>query len=360
MKIKLLHTITLADNILSATQVNHNEVLVLTNLSEVCKYNIEEQLFQPLFSVKSSSIYPDGGFDINAVSTIYHLDEIVVIVNDHTRHGFIHYPGKYNSLHLWRGEYCAEISGYPIALFKNEQGTPHIIYGADWNHIQIMNLDTRQILTADKSLIEENAEEQHIEFYKNHEEDNKLTWPRHYDYFYGRLSLSPDNKMFLSSGWIWGSFDSFRAYNIDRFLNNHRITDIPIFVGEHMDNRGACWVDENTVAVTYNPYDEGDENTTEDSPHQILFYKINENKSELEKVIQVKGLDIVNVELYYNQALNAFIAISDKIGIAVISMVGEMLYRDSTIQVDRFDPKTNSFLKVKDNRIFIYQLCEII
>ncbi len=34
-----------------------------------------------------------------------------------------------------------DITNYPIALFKNNDGIPHIIYGAAWNHVQIMNLD---------------------------------------------------------------------------------------------------------------------------------------------------------------------------------------------------------------------------
>ena len=102
---------------------------------------------------------------------------------------------------MQREDYYAEHSSYPIALFKDDSGIPHLIYSQAWNHTQIMNLDTRQVLTAAKSLIEENAEEKHLKFYAEHEESNKLLWPRSYDYFFGALSLSPNQKNFLSTGW---------------------------------------------------------------------------------------------------------------------------------------------------------------
>ncbi len=172
------------ENIITVSLSGFNEFVMLMSSGDVIRYNIDEQKKQFLFSVKSSFSFEDGGFDIESPSTIYTLDSIVVIVNDYKRHGFVHYPEKYNSLHLWRKDYHAAISTYPIALFKDEIGIPHLIYGEAWNHIQIMNLDTRQILTASKSLIEEKAEEKHLEFYKNHKEQNKLPWPRPYDYFW--------------------------------------------------------------------------------------------------------------------------------------------------------------------------------
>ncbi len=89
---------------------------------------------------KSVFNYSDGGFDITAKTSIYTIDEIVLVVNDFKRHGFVHYPGKYHALHLWREDYHANISAYPIALYKNEKAGPHLILRVAWNHIQIMKV----------------------------------------------------------------------------------------------------------------------------------------------------------------------------------------------------------------------------
>ena len=357
MQIKLLHqiNITTDDAVLTATLSNENEIVAFLDSGELVKYKIKEQEYQSLFSVKSSMGYSDGGFDIAAPSTIYTLGDIVVIVNDYKRHGWIHYPGKYTHLHLWRGEYHASISRYPVALFKNEAGIPHIIYAADWNHVQIMNLDTRQLLTADKSLIEENAEERHIEFFTKYKEDNKLPWPRAYDYFFGKLHLSPDSKIFLSAGWIWGSFDYYNAYSIEHFIKSNRIKDIPVFTGEHT-NRAACWINETTFAITQNPFTEDVDEATKDSPNEILYYTIKENKAELKNKVQTANPDIVGAEIAYNNQLDAIVAFSKEIGVAVISLEGEIIFHNADSDVDNYNAGLNLFHKIEGNSISIYQI----
>lgn len=230
MRLSKVHKTTFDtdETIMTAALSKSNEVVMLMSSGSVIRLNLDDRNRKQLFSVKSNFEYSDGGFDISAKTSIYTIDEIVVVVNDYKSHGVVHYPGKYHALHLWRKDYHADISTYPITLYKNTDGVPHLIFGEAWNHIQIMNLDSRQILTASKSLIEENAEERHIEYYKKHSEDNKLPWPRPYDYFFGKLFLSPDQNKFLSAGWAWGSHDYYNIYDIDNFINSNRISDLNI------------------------------------------------------------------------------------------------------------------------------------
>ncbi|MVM36939.1 hypothetical protein GO730_03415 [Spirosoma sp. HMF3257] len=230
MKINKLHEISFDtnDTIITSTLSKPNELVMLLSSGSVIKYDLESQKEEQLFSIKNDIVYPDGGFDTAAKSSIYTLDDIVVVVNDYKRHGFIHNPEKYYTLHLWREDYHADISCYPITLYKNKINIPHIIYGVAWNHVQIMNLDTRQILTASKSLIEENAEENYKYVIEKCGEHNKLPWPLPYDYFFGKLQISPNGEYFLSAGWGWGSCDLYKIYNIGYFLNSNRISDISI------------------------------------------------------------------------------------------------------------------------------------
>lgn len=357
MKITEIHNITFdtEESIMTASLSTFNELILLMSSGNVIRHTIDEQKTAHLFSVKSSFSYEDGGFDINAKSTIYTLDAIVVIVNDYKRHGFVHYPNKYKKLHLWRQDYHADISNYPIALFKNKLGIPHLVYSEAWNHLQIMNLDSRQILTASKSLIEENAEERHLEFYKDYTEHNKLPWPRPYDYFFGKLEMSPDNKSFLSAGWAWGSCDAYNVYEVEHFIENNRISDINIGGWEHND-RATCWIDNQTIAVAYNPIEEDDEDATKDSPQEIHFYKIENQKSEIERKVQVVGVNIVNSKIHFNKELNSIILFSDIEGIIVLSLDGEILLRDEKLKPDAYYSDLNLFVKADGKSVIVHQL----
>ena len=346
-------TFDMDETIVTATLSNANECVLLLSSGVVGRYQINEKISQSLFSVNDVFKYTDGGFDITAPSTIYTLDSIVVVVNDYKTHGYIHYPEKYNSLHLFREDYCASISCYPIALFKNESGVPHIIYSVAWNHVQVMNLNTRQVLTAAKSLIQENAEENHIKFCKTHGEGSKLPWPRRYDYFFGKLHLSPDQKNFLSAGWIWGSYDAYNVYDIDRFVTSNRIAEISIGDWEHC-NRGVCWIDNTTVAVPYNPSAEGDKEA--DALCEIHCYKVGAADSEIYTKIKLRNIDIVNTTIHFNAKQNAFIAFSDNTGIVVISVKGEILFQDEELKPDAYYPDINLFLKVENKTVTSYRI----
>ncbi|WP_046368638.1 hypothetical protein [Flavihumibacter petaseus] len=340
------------DTIVAATLSKINEVVMLMSSGSVVRFNLDDRAGRHLFSVKSEFGYPDGGFDLTAKSSIYTMDEIVVVVNDFKRHGFVHFPGKYYALHLWREGYHADISVYPIALYKNSDGVPHLIYGEAWNHIQIMNLETRQILTASKSLIEENAEERHIE---QKGEYNELAWPRPYDYFFGELIISPDQKKFLSAGWAWGSCDCFNVYDIEVFIKSNRISALNIGVWEH-ENRPTCWIDNETIAVAYSPFTERDESSTAESLNEIHLYKISGDDVNIEKRVQTADNSILGSGMYYSAAMNSFITVSDKTGLSIISYEGDVTFKDESLKVVEYNGETGRFLAADNKAISVYEL----
>lgn len=357
MNLTKVHDVTFEteERIITSALSAPNEFLMLLSSGDVIRYNFDEQKTDHLFSVKSSFSYEDNGFDIEAPSTIYTLDSIVVIVNDYKRHGFVHYPEKYHKLHLWRQDYHADISCYPIALYKDENGVPHLIYSEAWNHLQIMNLDSRQVLTAAKSLIEENAEERHIELYKKYEESNKLPWPRPLDYFFGKLDVSPDSKHFLSAGWAWGSCDAYSVFEIKKFIDSNRISYIPIDGWEH-SNRAVCWIDHNMIAVAYDPREEGDEGATKSTPQEIHFYDFNTETAEIKKKVSVQGLNILNSTFQYNSEVDAIISISDTQGVAILSLDGAVLFHDEKMSPDSYNADFNLLLVSEGNCLSVHQL----
>ncbi|MGL5274514.1 hypothetical protein SAMN04488018_11247 [Myroides marinus] len=359
MKIEKKHSKTFAteDTILSATLAQSDEAVLVMSNGDVVRYNFVTDETHTVSTLKDSMGYTDGGFDLTSPISIYTLDDIIVAVNDFTRHGYIFNPTQKYRLHLWRGEYYAKITKYPIALYKDTQQVPHLIYANDWNHVHIMNLNTRQILTAAKSLIEQNAEEEHIEFYKTHEESNKLAWPSSYDYFYGGLSVSPDNKYFTSAGWVWGSFDCCNTYEIEDFIKNNRISDIYTAGGEHVDSP-LCWVNNNTIAIAYDPYAEGDEEATKGSLKEIHLYHIENNSSTLIEKIQMQRQDIEYTKMYFDTVLNSFILLSKSGEITVISKSGEIVLQHNDINVTTYNTATNQALVHGDKTIAICTLSE--
>ena len=340
------------DRIITSCLSSPTELVFLLSNSTVYRYDILTKKEEALFSVDSKMTYTDGGFDIESPSTLYTLDQIVVIANDYKFHTIVHYPGKYESLRLQREDYYAEYSKYPIALFKNDKGIPHLIYGVAWNHVQIINLSTRQLLTAAKSLIKEGAEESRIEFYKTHEEKADDVWPSSYDYFFGELSMSPDNQYFLSAGWVWGSADCYNIFEVEHFINNHRIKDQNISLWEH-ENRPSCWVSNTCVAVAYHPSIEGDDNVTEDTPNEIHLYQMMGDEIRRQKKLIIPNVDLSKATFRYSKQLKAIIAYSEILGVCIIDLEGKVLFKDADLKLDSYNTQYDLGIKNNDNGVNI-------
>lgn len=343
------------DTILASTLSNTDEIVMVLSNGDVTRHNFQTDKTTLVSTLQDSMGYTDDGFDLTAPISIYTLDDIIVIVNDFKRHGYIINPKQEYRLHLWRGDYYANITKYPIALYKDANEIPHIIYADDWNHVQIMNLDTRQVLTAAKSLIEDAAEEKHIEFYKTHKEHNKLAWPSTYDYFYGKLLLSPNHQYFASVGWVWGSFDCINAYDICNFITNPRIQDIIVHGGEH-ESRQVCWVSNNTLAVEHSPYTEEEEEATEDTLDEIHLYLLEKNKATLLDKIQLQHKGIQYNAMYFDTILDAFVLVNSDEGVYIVSKNGEVLHQDHTIRTYIYNTTSQQFLSCNEKGVSIYDL----
>lgn len=341
------------EHIVTSCISSPTEIVFLLSNGSVFRYDRCTKKEEELFSVHTSMSYTDGGFDLESSSTLYTLDNIVVVANDYKFHAIVHYPGKYKNLRLQREDYYADITKYPIALFKDDKGVPHIIYGTNWNHVQILNLSTRQLLTATKSLIEVGAEEQHIEYYKTHEEKKFCDdiWPRSHDYFFGELSMSPNNQYFLSAGWVWGSADSHNVYEVEHFINNSRIKAQNINMWEH-DNRASCWVSNTCVAVAYNPATEWNDDATEGTANEIHLYQI-ADEITLQKKLSIPKVDLSKATFRYSKQLKALVIYSENLGVCIINLKGEVLYQDSNLKMDSYNTQYEMGIESKDNRINI-------
>lgn len=343
-----------------AVNIFGNEIVLLADTGVLASYTIGGTEAKTILSVepylnKEGLNYSDGGYDLYSPQSIYKLDDIYVVVNDYKTHGCV--VTSENQVHLWRKDYHAEYSKYPIAIYKDHHSVPHIIYANAWNRIDIMNLNTLQILTADKSLIEDCAEEKAIEYANGYEKGkHHFPWPREYDYFYGELLMSPDNTKFLSKGWVWGSADYYYIFDTADFVTNKRIKYKIIAAGDHCC-RAACWLTNTELLIKYSPFAEGDEGATIDSNIQFHVYNVCIDQQEPVRIIETKTNKGLSDKLYYYKAENLLISFSKENGILVNDLDGNLLLENTSIKPDAFCEKTGKFIEVMDNNtISIYSL----
>lgn len=325
---------------------NENELIILTKQGDVYLYKIDMQIIELLFQIHPDKgiQYADGGFDLEAKSSIYTLDDIVVVVNDFKTHGYVYNGKEQYVIHISREDYYAEHSKFPINLYKDGT-TIFLIYGTKWNRVDVVNLETRQILTIDKSLVEVGAEQSRIAFYKEHKESSKLFWPSNFDYFYGELELSPNQTYFMSKGWVWGSSDSCAVFNREDFIHNHRINVVWQQYFEH-ENRSMCFVDDETIAIVYNTTME-DINDKDEDMIKIVNIK---NNTEINISVS-RSLNIRNYQMTYKD--EHFIFYSNIDGIIVLTKQGEIVHENHSIEVISYLKQLNQMIYKQDDLYYL-------
>lgn len=356
MMIKEIQEIIFQENIITPHQKNDAELIILLDNGSVINYNRIQKEKKELFTITAPKNvnFSDGGFDEKSHCSIYSLDDIIVISNDWKTHAFIHYPGRY-TIRIQREDYHANISKFPIALFKNTENIPHLIYGNAWNRVDILNLENCQNLTADKSLIELDAEERH-EKYVNPEQYGYHIWPKPFDYFYANLQMSPDNKHFLSRGWNWGSSDGFYVFNVEDFIQNKRIKPQTVGYWEH-ESRSACWISNDEILVCCNSIFEEFDDADENNPIEIVRYRLINEKFEQIKRTKVPELTDTNWEFYYHSSKKAVISYpKGKEGLHIFDLEGNTIFKNNKYKIESFNLENMTFVTLENNHLHLFKI----
>lgn len=345
---------TFEENIVAVHQKNTEELIVLLQNEVVVKHHVITNETKELFSIKTAMNYSDGGFDINAPCSIYAMDDIIVVSNDKKTHAIIHYHEKY-TIRIQREDYHADISKFPIALFKNQDNIPHIIFATAWNRVDVMNLENCHNLTADKSLIEQDAEESHAK-YANPEKHGYHIWPSNFDYFYADLIMSPDNKHFLSKGWSWGSSDSYYVFRIEDFIKNKRITYQAVNHWEH-ESRAACWITNDELVVCCNAISEEFDDADPDNPIEIVIYKLTGEKFEIIKRTRVSDLADTDHEFQYSFALQAIVSYpKTNLGLLIFDLDGKTILKENQYKIENFNIENHTFSTFDKHELNIFKI----
>lgn len=328
------------------------KIALFTSDGEVIQLDPDTGDTKLLFNTEDAVGYPDGGFDLCKAIDIHTMGDMTAVVNRFGCHGYVYSESGDWRMHIQRGDYRANITRYPLAFYRNDNGDVHMIFGVDWNHLQIANMKTRQVLTAAKSLIEEGEEENHLDYYKTHEEHNKLLWPTEYDYFYGKIVPSPDRKHFMSCGWFWGPFSALTVYETEDFITNPRIRKKVTIVNDKMINY-ACFIENDAIAVMCEPYPDGEDYIYDYcSSWRIEMYDLEGNQIG---VIPVEW-ELSNAEICFDSHSGCLCLWSEKFGFAAIRPSGEILLHDDSFSPTCYDEENARFITLSDGTVGVWEL----
>lgn len=247
---------------------------------------------------------------------------------------------KYHK-NLIRGDYCADVSPFPIAIYSKDNQN-FLIHGTDWNRLDITNLGTDELVT-----------NRIVEYETN---------SNYFDYFHGSLFVSPNSKLFISSGWVWQPYEVITLYSIENFLKEFELSHKQINFEETSGynwERPICWIDNKTLGISYNKKEDGE--TKGDIPSQIVFVDVLENK--IVNRIEFKGFALseygeVEGTLFFDKTKNHFIGLNKQNGLLITDIDGKEIFRDKTLTSHKYSNKHHLIYRI-DRKNQLLEMKEI-
>ncbi|HMS40659.1 MAG TPA: hypothetical protein PKE69_10560 [Pyrinomonadaceae bacterium] len=231
---------------------------------------------------------------------------------------------------LKRGDYCAQVSIFPIAFYSKENQT-FLIHGTDWNRLDITCLESDELLT--NRTIDYDSDSNYL------------------DYFHSSITVSPDAIYFVSNGWIWHPCGQLTFYSIDDFLKKFELSHQNIYLADKFLSfdwdRPLCWINKTTLAIGFSRNTESYGETK--FPNELLFVNILKNK--IVNRIEFDGFAItdqgdVSGELFYDSEKAQLIGLNNKTGVHISDFQGNEVYKNSSFTSHKYSPKHKFFYKI--------------
>ncbi len=254
---------------------------------------------------------------------LYSLQDYVCIVQKYGTDGVVINlsDSKYQKK-LERGNYCADVSLFPIAFYAKENQT-FLLHGTDWNRLDITCLETDELQTNRVVEYETNS--------------------NYFDYFHASLLVAPDSDSFISKGWVWQPYEVITFYSVENFLKEFELSNRQIEFEETSGynwERPMCWIDNKTLAVSYNRMESGE--IKADTPSEIVFVDVLENK--IVDRIEFNGFSLsdekeVGGELFFDLENNNFIGLNKQTGLLITDLNGKEIFADKTLISHHYSAK---------------------
>jgi len=101
-------------------------------------------------------------------------------------------------------------------------------------------------------------------------------------------------------------------------------------------------MDNNTVAALYSPWQEGDDNSTTETPNEIHLYHLEGQAWNGSEKIQTTDYRKLDSELIYSSEHKLFIAFTlHEAGFTVIDMEGRTLFSNPSLIIDACNVRSN-------------------
>jgi hypothetical protein len=237
---------------------------------------------------------------------------------------------------LFREDYHTEHCSFSIGFFTKDEQV-FLIHGTARNRLDITCLKDNTLQT--NRLIDYETNTNYV------------------DYFHSLLAVSPDEKSFVSNGWVWSPCDAIMLFSVEFFLktyeNSHVFVTFEQTTGYNWD-RPLCWVDNQTLAVAYNK--------GQDSVNEGIFV----SEILLIDLIANKIIDRIDFEgfargkednsevfgnLYFDPKHKFFIALNNQTGLLITDLKGREIYKNSLVTTHLYSPQYQFFYSYKEGEL---------
>lgn len=305
--------------------------LMIADDSQVYLFEIESQSLRLLF------VLPEE-IKLDNIS-IYSYKEYCALVENRGIHGLvIHFPRPEFKKTLLRGEYQVTHCSFPIG-FYGDRGQTFLLHGTEWNRLDITCLDTDELLTK--------------------REIDYETKTNYVNYFHSRLSISPNEKRFLSNGWAWHPVDVITCYDLRSFISHYELSqrtfDFPETTG-YLWDRPLVWTNSTTVAIGYNKKEADEEGT---HPSELIFINTNDDKEVKRIPFDAFGLNDygeIEGQLFSKRSDKMLICLSKNKGLTIADYEGEVYLTDKDFVATGYSGKHGLFWGVKENVLVVTEI----
>lgn len=250
----------------SKNSVTKDNLFILSDEKEIIKIDIKYSKVTKLLKLSSNHI----NFGKSLIIKVSPTEKFCVIANQYASNGIvIDLETKEIILEITKGDYCVEHCSFCVDFFVKE-GQEFLVHHADWNKLDITNLNTNELVTKRKS--------------PEHKE------PHYLDYFHSNISVSPNYKWIVDNGWVWHPWGILTAWSLQEWLKNPWESEdgkskFDITASAYFWDRPICWIDENTIAY----WGVGDDD--EEMEDSVVIYDLLERK-ELKIIKGIKKSDL--------------------------------------------------------------------
>lgn len=302
------------DNCLYLTDFKLSKYLKITELTTILNRDLELKMYfcHPYICISER-------FGLNAV--VVNIDNCKLI-------------------ELSRENDDCDISSYSIAFIKTDNKI-HLIHQTQWNRLDIMDLETEEIIT---------KREVKYDYNRETKVDNSINY---IDYFHSLLIASPDYNNFIDNGWVWHPIECMYLFNVQEFIKKYELSKTYVDVAGGFLYEDGFWdrpctfinndefiviapnisssieVDMEYTKNNNEEFELGNDYVYEYKP--LAFFNINDSKSKnLKPYKHVKCSifktenDIVSSTIYFDKSFNLIIIIKEN-SAYIVTLDGEII-----------------------------------